>query len=143
MTTTTTEADFRHAVHVGATPAAVRAAVTTAEGVSGWWFPTTTAGDGRLRVAMGDSGVELRVRTEGDDVVWDVLDCPVEPDWVGTRVRFATDPDGQGGTALTFTHHGLAALPCLDVCTAGWSWYLPSLAAYAETGTGAPGPRPR
>lgn len=141
--TATTKADLRYALRVRATPADVRAAVTTAKGVSGWWFPTTTAGDGRLRVAMGDRGVELRVRTGGDDVVWDVLDCPVEPDWVGTRVRFTADPDGQGGTALAFMHHGLAALPCLDVCTAGWSWYLPSLAAYVETGTGAPGPRPR
>lgn len=149
MTATTTDADFRRALRVRATPTVVRAAVSTAEGVSGWWFPTTAAGDGRLRVAMGDSGVELRVRAEGDDVVWDVVDCPVEPDWVGTRMRFTADADGdsdgegEGGTVLAFTHHGLAALPCLDVCTAGWSWYLPSLASYAETGTGAPGPRPR
>jgi len=143
MTTTTTAADFRHALRVRATSAAVREAVTTEQGVSGWWFPTTAVGADRLHVRMGDSGLELRVRAEGDDVVWDVLDCPVEPDWVGTRVRFAARPDGEGGTALAFTHHGLAALPCLEVCTAGWSWYLPSLASYAETGAGAPGPRPR
>ena len=141
--TTTSTADFRRYLGVRAAPDAVRAAVSTAEGVSGWWFPTTTVGDGRLSVAMGASGVELEVYSEDDDVVWDVLDCPVEPAWVGTRIRFAADPDGRGGTALTFTHHGLAMLPCLEVCTAGWSWYLPSLAAHAETGAGTPGPPPR
>ena len=137
-----TETDFRFALGVQAAPMTVREAVSTSAGVSGWWFPTTALGEDRLQVARGGSAVELWVCTDGEDVVWDVLDCPGEPDWVGTRVRFSVIDGGEVGSTVAFTHHGLAVLPCLKVCTAGWAQYLPNLASYLESRAVAQRPTP-
>lgn len=141
MTGTDVAADFTRTVGVEVSPAVLQAAVRTAEGVSGWWFPTSEAGPDLLHVAMGDSGVELRVEPVDEPTTWHVVACPIEPAWVGTDISFAVRPSGRGAQ-LTFTHHRLGTLACAEVCFAGWSYYLPSLVSYAETGAGRPGPRP-
>ncbi|MBJ7609090.1 MAG: SRPBCC domain-containing protein [Candidatus Dormibacteraeota bacterium] len=136
-----TDADFTRTLTIDATPAALRAAITTDEGVSGWWSPTVSRGPELLSVSFGNIGVDLRVVARPELVVWDVVSCSAEPDWVGTTIEFASAADAAGTIELVFTHRGLAALPCAETCFAGWTHYLPSLVSYVESGVGNPGPR--
>lgn len=133
-----TNADFTKTHVIKATPAVLRAALTTDEGVSGWWAPTVTPESEVLAVSFGDRGVEVRVIVTPERVVWDVLSCSAEPDWVGTTIEFATAAHTDGTIDLAFTHRGLGALPCAEDCFAGWTHFLPSLAAYVESGVGYP-----
>ncbi len=132
------DADFNRTLTIKATSAALRAAVTTAEGVSGWWAPTDSRQPEVLNVSFGDRGVDLRVAATPELVVWDVVGCSAEPDWVGTTIEFAWALDAAGTIELVFTHRGLGDLPCAENCFAGWTHYLPSLVSYVETGVGHP-----
>jgi uncharacterized protein YndB with AHSA1/START domain len=132
------DADFIRTLTIKATPAALRAAVTTDEGVNGWWAPTVSPGPEMLTVSFGDSGVDVHVVATPELVVWDVVSCSAEPDWVGTTIEFASAPDAAGPVELVFTHRGLGALPCAEDCFAGWTHYLPSLVSYVESGVGNP-----
>jgi hypothetical protein len=150
--------DFTRTLTIDAAPAALRSAITTAEGVSGWWMPTTSPEPEILRVSFGDRGADLRVIPASDLVIWDVVSCSAEPDWVGTTIEFSTansaspsappSPSAsapafaaEGRFELVFTHRGLGALPCAENCFAGWSHFLPSLVSFVESGIGNPGPR--
>jgi hypothetical protein len=123
---------------INATPAALRAAITTYEGVSGWWAPSVSPGPKLLTISFGDSGVDVRVVATSALVVWDVVTCSAEPDWVGTSIEFAVAPDAGGTIELSFTHRGPGGLACAENCFAGWTHYLPSLVSYAENGVGRP-----
>lgn len=135
------DADFSRTLTINGTPAALRAAITTDEGVSGWWAPTVSPAPDLLSVSFGDIGVDLRVVAKRELVVWDVVSCSAEPDWVGTTIEFACAAGAAGTIELLFTHRGLGALPCAETCFAGWTYYLPSLVSYVESGVGNPGSR--
>jgi hypothetical protein len=132
------DTDFSRTLKINATVAALRTAITTDEGVSGWWAPTVQPGPELLSVSFGDIGVDMRVVATPDLVIWHVVSCSAEPDWVGTTIEFAVAPDGAGTIELLFTHRGLGTLPCAENCFAGWTYYLPSLVSYLESGAGHP-----
>ena len=67
-------ADFTRILTINATPAALRAAITTEEGVSGWWMPTDRTAPDSLSVSFGETGVDVRVVETPDLVVWDVVE---------------------------------------------------------------------
>jgi hypothetical protein len=132
------DADFIRTLTINAKPATLEAAITTDEGVSGWWAPTVSPGPELLSVSFGDRGVEVGVVTTPALVVWDVVSCSAEPDWVGTTIEFAFAADAVGAIELAFAHRGLGTLPCAENCFAGWTHYLASLVAYVECGIGHP-----
>lgn len=133
------DADFTRNLAIAASPAALRAAIATDEGVSGWWVPTVSPGPELLTMSFGDSGVDVRVVATPELVIWEVVSCSAEPDWVGTTIEFATAADAADGTIkLAFRHRGLGGLPCAENCFAGWTHYLPSLVSYVESGVGSP-----
>jgi hypothetical protein len=60
------------------------------------------------------------------------------PEWLGTTLEFDIVPAGTG-TELGFRHAGLTSqLECWDACFAGWTYFMASIEAVAETGTGTP-----
>jgi alpha-beta hydrolase superfamily lysophospholipase len=136
-------ADFTRTLTINGTPAALRAAITTDEGVSGWWMPTVSPAPELLSVSFGDRGLEVRVVATPELVVWDVVTCSAEPDWVGATIEFASSVDAAGTIELAFTHRGLGGLPCAETCFAGWTHFLPSLQSFVESGVGNPGARQR
>src|SRR3954470_4692037 len=137
-TTVGADADFTRTHTIAASPETLRAAVTTADGVSAWWVPTVSPGPELLTMSFGDTEAQMRVVATPDLVVWHVLACSAEPDWVGTTIEFASAPNADGSIELVFTHRGLGALPCAETCFAGWSRYVPSLVSYLEGGVGNP-----
>jgi len=141
MTTRThvdSDTDFTRTFTINGTPTALRAAIITEEGVSGWWAPTVSSGPELLSISFGDVGAEVRVVATPELVVWEVVNCSAEPDWVGTTIEFASAVVPSGSIEVDFAHRGLVVLPCADQCVAGWTHFLPSLVSFVESGVGNP-----
>lgn len=63
----------------------------------------------------------------------------IETEWLGTRAIWDIK-ENDVGTEIHFVHDGLTPdLLCFDICEAGWDmFFVDSLKAYLETGTGKP-----
>ncbi|HEX8754099.1 MAG TPA: SRPBCC domain-containing protein [Solirubrobacterales bacterium] len=129
---------------------AVYEALATPAGIRSWWVVDVKGGEGgageTMRLTWPRGGfTELRIdRLQRPGAVeWTCTACHVEgfepPDeWVGTRICFALS-EIAGGTRLELVHHGLAALDCIELCEAGWSFHLrTSLRGLLERGEGQP-----
>ena len=147
-TTSTQTEDFTAVRNLSASPATVSALFASAAGVGRWWGPTE--GDagvgGTLVTSFGDHGVNtMRVLEAGPTrVVWEsIASDGTTPtghaqEWLGTTMEFDIVPAGTG-TQLCFRHVGLTPqLECWDDCFAAWTYFMASIEAFAETGTGTP-----
>ena len=90
--------DILHRVGVEATPERVFEALTTIDGLAGWWT-TDTHGDGDvggvLQFRFGEKGgfdMNVRELDHGKHVLWEVVDGPEE--WIGTHVDWRA-PSGR------------------------------------------------
>src|SRR3954447_6044029 len=142
MTTSTSTEDFTAVLNLPASPDDVAAIFTSAAGVSRWWGPTEGDGSvgGTLTTSFGDYGLNaMRVVEVGPTrVVWESV-APERRatahmrEWLGTRLQFDIAP-ADGGTQLRFQHVGLnPQLECWDECFAGWTHFMASIQALAET----------
>jgi uncharacterized protein YndB with AHSA1/START domain len=135
--------DYTAQLTLKASPDTVFDALTTTDGLAGWWTPVTGDGlaGGELSFVFGPGAfVTMRVDAaeRGAGVHWTTLACHLE-DWVGTKVHFDLGEAPTGGTELRFRHEGLTPrLECFSDCKSGWDHFVPSLAAYVETGIGHP-----
>jgi uncharacterized protein YndB with AHSA1/START domain len=140
---TETSQDFESTKTLSAPPDTVLAALRTPEAITDWWGPTEglAAVGGTFRVTFASHGQVIVLRVEpGQDgeVVWNVVETPRTPEWVGTRIVFDVRASGSG-SVLHFRHHGLTPeLECFDMCHEGWTHYLGSLVSYVDTGEGQP-----
>ena len=138
----TTE-DFAATVQVDAPPDHLLDALRTPAAVSDWWGPATGSAEvgGTLVVSFqgGKQQIVMHVAPAEDGrVVWQVQSAPLTPEWAGTTIVFAVS-ESASGSVLHFRHHGLTPrLDCFDMCFGGWTHYVASLVAYAQTGEGSP-----
>jgi uncharacterized protein YndB with AHSA1/START domain len=122
-------------------PATVYKALTTIDGLSGWWT-TTTEGEskigGMLRFRFGSGGFDMKVLEPARRVAWRVVDGPVE--WLGTTVSFDIIPRDDW-TIVLFKHGGWKEpVEFMHHCSTKWAVFLLSLKSLIETGRGAPWP---
>lgn len=137
-------ADILHRVGVrDASPERVYQALTTLEGLSGWWAEKTS-GDTELggviefRFAPGDIDMRVAELDPGRLVRWDVVGGPEE--WIGTGVRFDLRQEGDW-TIVLFRHQGWREpVEFMNHCTTKWGTFLLSLKQLLETGHGLPEP---
>jgi uncharacterized protein YndB with AHSA1/START domain len=132
---------------IRAAPDRVFDALTSREGIVGWWASsvqglTNTPGD---EMVHGFSGLDEEIRLRVDVakraslVGWTCISHSGLPEWRNTRMEFEFRNAANGTTLLCFQHAGLLpVLVCCDECESVWNHFLASLVAYAETGTGAP-----
>ena len=130
-------------------------AISTVDGVRGWWATDVTGravvGDVmRLGFSLPnhDEWIVMRVdeSTRPTVVRWTCVAQYVAPagvskhdEWVGTEVRFTLEPQAADRCNLVFTHAGLApSLECYSVCANGWDHFLASLVAFVRDGAGTP-----
>ena len=138
--------DILHRVGVTSSPEDVFKALTTIDGLKGWWTETTTGdpdpgGVIAFRFAPVPDGFDMKVMDakSGELVLWEVVDGPEE--WVGTRVRFELT-QADGFTIVLFSHLGWRQpVEFMHHCSTRWATYLMSLKRYVETGQGEPSPR--
>ena len=142
--------DILHRVGATVSPAEVYAALTTTDGLAGWWTEDTKAeGDAgevggiirfRFAGAPEPAGFDMLVRDlrPGERVLWEVVEGPEE--WIGTEVAFDLSRE-DGFTIVMFAHTGWReAVPFMNHCSTKWATFLMSLKQLVETGSGQPAP---
>ena len=136
---------------VKARPAEVYAALTTAEGLRGWWTQDyegeTKVGDA-IHFRFGVTHKEMRIEQldQNREVRWLCTLAHInhpslthKDEWVGTQIVFRLTPEGREHTRVDFEHIGLVpSFECYDLCNTGWRYFLNSLQQFVETGKGTP-----
>jgi uncharacterized protein YndB with AHSA1/START domain len=136
--------DILHKVAAKVSTDAFYKALTTIEGLAGWWT-TETEGEPRvggvIHFRFGTLGffkmkvLELRPAAR---VVWEVVEGPEE--WIGTRVIFDLRQEDDFAIVL-FKHAGWREpSEGMHHCSTKWAVFLVSLKALVETGKGTPAP---
>lgn len=135
-------ATIYHQVGIKAPMQDVYRALSTTEGISGWWTKTTGStnkGGGLLFdfsvVTMAMEVVETR---PGQGVSWKYLEGDGE--WKDTLISFDLEDDGKQ-IKVNFAHSDWEAPTELFAhCCTKWAVFLVSLKQYVETGQGRPAP---
>lgn len=141
--------DIIHRIGIKAPIAKVYAALSTVEGVAGWWTRDTTGEsrtggivNARFVSPKGDEVgkmefevVKLNPNTE---VQWRFKAGPEE--WVGTDVTFNLAQHGETTVVLFGHRNWREAVEFTAHCSMKWATFLLSLRALVETGKGRPSP---
>jgi hypothetical protein len=118
-------------------------ALSTLEGLSGWWTENTlgdTKVGGVIQFRFGAGGIDMKVLelAPAKQVLWQVVDGPAE--WIGTKVSFDIRQEGDW-TIILFKHQGWKEpVEFMHHCTTKWGVFLLSLKSLLETGKGRPAP---
>jgi Activator of Hsp90 ATPase homolog 1-like protein len=118
-------------------------ALTTIEGLSGWWTENTQGESkvgGVIRFRFGAGGIDMKVLElhPAQRVLWEVVDGPEE--WIGTKVSWELRQEGDW-TIVLFKHQGWKEpVEFMHHCSTKWGVFLLSLKSLLETGKGAPAP---
>ncbi len=136
--------DILHRVGVNTpSPEKVYDALTTVEGLAGWWTDDTSGsteigGVVAFRFPAGGFDMEVVDQQPSERVVWKVVDGP--PEWVGTTIDWQLRQDDDYTTVL-FKHEGWKEpVEFMHHCSTKWATYLMSLKALVESGEGSPAP---
>ncbi|WP_326558599.1 SRPBCC family protein [Micromonospora sp. NBC_01796] len=136
--------DILHRVGIRSSVAEVYGALTTTEGLAGWWTTNTRSeGDNldrvlRFRFSAGGFDMKVLELDPGKRVLWEVVDGPEE--WIGTQVDWGLDQADDYAVVL-FKHQGWKEpVEFMHHCSTKWALYLMSLKSLVETGKGAPDP---
>ncbi|GAB3262708.1 SRPBCC family protein [Nocardioides dilutus] len=139
--------DILHRVGVTRPIGEVYTALTTLEGLAGWWTEDTTgdpAPGGVIRFRFAGApepgGFDMSVREAVPDklVLWEVVAGPEE--WVGTTVRFELRQEDEW-TIVLFQHAGWREpVEFMSHCSTKWATFLMSLKGLLEGGEGRPAP---
>lgn len=119
-------------------------ALTTSEGLSGWWT-RDTKGEGNqvggvLEFRFGAGGFDMKVigLQQPARVLWEVVDGPEE--WIATRISWELRREGDY-TIVLFKHLSWKEpVEMMHHCSTKWAIFLMSLKSLIETGKGAPDP---
>jgi uncharacterized protein YndB with AHSA1/START domain len=135
--------DILHRIGVLSPVKEVYTALTTVDGLAGWWTEDTD-GEGEeggvLRFRFEPGGFDMKVlETEPiERVLWEVVDGPEE--WMGTRIRFDLEQQDEF-TIVLFSHTGWQEpVEFMYHCSTKWATFLMSLKKLVETGQGDPAP---
>lgn len=136
--------DIAMQVDVQAPAQDVYQALTTTEGIAGWWTDRnrTTGVTGevdRFDFPGAPMTYELRVdqAEPAKALSWHCLTGP--PAWVGTDIRWTIRPASEGGSQVVFDHAGFAEVDAMfRIVTLGWAQMIMGLKQYVETGQADP-----
>jgi uncharacterized protein YndB with AHSA1/START domain len=138
--------DILHRIGVkDSTPEKVYEALTTLDGLAGWWSSDTVGApnevDGTIefRFVPGNISMKVLELEPSTRVLWEVV---IEPDeWVGTTVEWEIKQEDDY-TIVLFSHLGWTEpTEFMHHCSTKWASFLMSLKSLLETGTGSPSPR--
>jgi len=119
-------------------------ALTTLDGLAGWWTEKTAGstevgGVIELRFEVGGFDMKVIQLDPAKRVRWEVVAGP--PEWIGTNVQWDIHQNGEF-TIVLFRHEGWReATEFMNHCTTKWGTFAVSLKQLLETGVGAPDPR--
>ncbi len=139
-------ADILHRIGVlTESPEKVYDALTTVDGLAGWWTTDTKGSADPGGVVefrfppVGGFDMEVLEAKPGEKVTWRVADGPEE--WMGTTIDWELRQDGEY-TIVLFKHEGWREpVEFMHHCSTKWGQFLMSLKSLVETGDGQPAPR--
>lgn len=141
--------DIIHRIGIKAPVSNVYAALSTVEGLAGWWTKETTG------VSKSGGTIEFRFRSPNGDIIggmhmevvklnpnkevhWRCKSGPEE--WIGTDLIFNLSQDGDY-TLVLFGHKNWREADEFTAhCSMKWATFLLSLREFVETGKGKPAP---
>lgn len=133
---------IQHTFHIDTSFDKVFGALTTIDGLSGWWTKTTSGEaneGGTLFFKFGEYATfEMRVEQvlENVMVVWRSISG--NPDWEETHIAFKLS-ENDNKVMVQFTHGTFADdYAAMGNINFSWGRYLVSLRDYCEKGTGEP-----
>ena len=141
--------DILHRVGIEAPVSKVYAALSTIEGIAGWWTKQTTGVSGPGGIVevhfvspsgerIGGMSMKVMALVRDSAVHWHVESGPKE--WIGTDVMFELSEDGDY-TIVRFAHkHWREAVEFFAHCSMKWATFMLSLKDFVETGRGKPSP---
>jgi hypothetical protein len=118
-------------------------AITTLDGLRGWWTPFVRGSAGTLRFQFEGLSQHIIMRVDEarpDSLIkWTCLTHSALAEWNNTSVIWDLRQIGPDQCELRLEHVGLnQGLECYDYCEVGWDQYLSSIASYVERGQGTP-----
>ncbi|GAA0534532.1 SRPBCC family protein [Chitinophaga japonensis] len=137
-------ADILHRVGIKSPINEVYKALTTREGLAGWWT-SNTQGEGNktgdvLQFRFGAGGFDMKVigLQPPAQVLWEVIEGPEE--WIGTKVSWELKQEGDYTIVLLKHQDWREPVEFMHHCSTKWAIFLISLKSFGETGKGAPDP---
>ena len=141
-------ADILHRVGTKSSLDEVYKALTTREGLAGWWTEDTkgeskVGGVIQFRFSEGGKdigGFDVKVLELRPDkrVLWEVVEGPKE--WIGTKISWELKQE-DGFSIVMFKHQDWKEpVEFMHHCSTKWAIFLMSLKSLVETGKGAPSP---
>ena len=137
-------ADIALQIRIDSHTDAVYRAISTAEGVAGWFTTGAEIGEGvgalhRLSFPGAPMTWDFRIEAAepGKRLAQTVVAGP--PQWIGTEIVYALEAHPEGGTVVRFDHTGFAEIDDMfREVTMGWAGMFLRLKEYVETGSPVP-----
>ena len=140
--------DILHRVGIKSSLDEVYKALTTREGLAGWWTNNTqgeskVGGVLQFRFSAGGAeigGMEMKVLEldPAKRVLWQVVGGPEE--WIGTKISWELKQDGEYCIVLFKHQDWKEPVEFMHHCSTKWAIFLMSLKSLVETGKGTPNP---
>jgi uncharacterized protein YndB with AHSA1/START domain len=141
--------DIIHRVGIKAPISKVYAAVSTVEGVAGWWTKETSGSakvGGTMEVRfltpagkeIGGMKMEVKALEPNRKVQWRFTSGPEE--WIGTDAVFELSQQGDYTIVLFGHKNWREAVEFTAHCSMKWGTFMMSLKELVETGKGKPSP---
>ncbi|WP_010227819.1 SRPBCC family protein [Gillisia marina] len=141
--------DIKHNLIIKASAATICDAVSTKDGIQGWWSKDCTVGEkegeksilkfnkeGNI-VEMGFETLKLEPKKK---VVWECIEN-ANPAWLQTKISTEISETSEGCTVV-FTHGGFdekwKGHEAFEMTKGGWDHFVQSLVSYCENGAGQP-----
>jgi hypothetical protein len=133
-------------VGIGVSPDILYRAVSTADGLRGWWarnLKMENGSEGVLELSFGGGAHIWRIRFAKGKVPalaeWDVLEQRPLSEMNGTKLVFDIKKEGPRSSKLLFQHVGLhPRCNCYKDTNAAWDYLMGSLKDFVEKGKGGP-----
>ena len=141
--------DIIHRIGIKAQASKVFAAVSTPEGIAGWWTRDTTGSagaGGKITTRFQDTAgkevahmeFQLTKLDPDKEVRWRFLVGPAE--WIGTDITFELARSGDQTIVLFGHRNWKEAVEFTSHCSMKWATFLLSLRELLEKGQGRPAP---
>jgi hypothetical protein len=133
------------AVDIRVSPDALYQAISTADGLRGWWCNNIMedGSEGVLQLSFKGGAHSARIRFDKGKAPsraeWDVLEHRPLSEWNGTKLVFDIEKEDPKDSKLRFQHVGLNPdCECYGACNNAWSYLMESIKDYLENGKGGP-----
>jgi Activator of Hsp90 ATPase homolog 1-like protein len=141
-------ADILHRVGIRSSSDEVYKALTTRQGLAGWWTDDTQ-GESKLGELLkfrfsadgkeiGGFDMKVLELLPARRVLWQVVGGPEE--WIGTKISWDLKQEGEYSIVLFKHLDWKEPVEFMHHCSTKWAIFLMSLKSLVETGKGAPSP---